>query len=175
MAHYLRLVSLSAKLGHFIRTSGYLPTVLKVQLILLHHFQDVRMSPSVSGLRKRDSGHSNDRFYEEMDYDRRLKKRQARLITATEESFEHIRRLNEERMKGENTFKAHSHQSQGAVTVAEGQIAAGGCEKLEKFLSGNCLSQVAVDSQCSVNKPLASTLEHDFITTLETLRGTNFQ
>ena len=59
------------------------------------------MSPPVSGLRKRDSGHSNDRFYEEFDYDRRLKKRRARLITATEEAFEHVRRLNEERMKGE--------------------------------------------------------------------------
>jgi vang-like len=63
------------------------------------------MSPTVSGLRKRDSSHNNDRFYEEFDYDRRLKKRRARLITATEEAFEHVRRLNEERMKGEKDRK----------------------------------------------------------------------
>uniref|UniRef100_A0A023F511 Vang-like protein n=1 Tax=Triatoma infestans TaxID=30076 RepID=A0A023F511_TRIIF len=42
--------------------------------------------------RRRDSSH-NERFYEEHDYERRVKKRRARLITATEEAFTHIKRL----------------------------------------------------------------------------------
>lgn len=42
--------------------------------------------------RRRDSSH-NERFYEESEYDRRVKKRKARLITAAEESFTHIRRM----------------------------------------------------------------------------------
>lgn len=42
--------------------------------------------------RRRDSSH-NERFYEEHDYERRVKKRRARLISATEEAFTHIRRL----------------------------------------------------------------------------------
>ena len=51
-------------------------------------------------------------------------------------------------------LKAYSYQSQVAVTVTEGQAIAGCCKKLENFLSHNCLSQVAADSQCSVNQPL---------------------
>lgn len=42
--------------------------------------------------RRRDSSH-NERFYEEHDYERRVKKRRARLITAAEEAFTHIKRL----------------------------------------------------------------------------------
>lgn len=45
--------------------------------------------------RRRDSSH-NERFYEEHEYDRRVKKRRARLITAAEEAFTHIKRLHEE-------------------------------------------------------------------------------
>ena len=52
-----------------------------------------------------------------------------------------------------SAVKACSHQSQVAATVAEGQAAAGRCEKLENFLSCNRLSQVAADSQCSLNEP----------------------
>lgn len=36
---------------------------------------------------------TTDRFYEEYDYERRLRKRRARLITATEEAFTHIKRI----------------------------------------------------------------------------------
>lgn len=43
--------------------------------------------------RRRDSSH-NERFYEEHEYDRRVRKRKARLITATEEAFAHIQRVN---------------------------------------------------------------------------------
>jgi vang-like len=45
--------------------------------------------------RRRDTSH-NDRFYEEQDYDRRVRKRKARLLTAAEEAFTHIKRLHEE-------------------------------------------------------------------------------
>ncbi|XP_074652773.1 vang-like protein 1 [Tubulanus polymorphus] len=49
--------------------------------------------------RKRDSSH-NDRFYEEEEYRRRVKKRKARLLTAAEEAFTHIKRFTDDSMKG---------------------------------------------------------------------------
>jgi vang-like len=45
--------------------------------------------------RRRDSSH-NERFYEEHEYDRRVKKRRARLITAAEEAFTHIKRVHDQ-------------------------------------------------------------------------------
>ncbi|XP_045209547.2 vang-like protein 2 isoform X2 [Mercenaria mercenaria] len=45
--------------------------------------------------RRRDASH-NDRFYEEQEYDRRVRKRRARLITAAEEAFTHIKRMQDE-------------------------------------------------------------------------------
>jgi len=45
--------------------------------------------------RRRDAGH-NDRYYEEAEYERRVKKRKARLMAATEDAFTHIRRASEE-------------------------------------------------------------------------------
>ena len=42
------------------------------------------------------------RFYEEYEYERRLKKRRAKLITATEEAFAHIKRMPGDHMKGES-------------------------------------------------------------------------
>ncbi|GFO33727.1 vang-like protein [Plakobranchus ocellatus] len=41
-------------------------------------------------------GHHNDRFYEEQEYERRVRKRRARLMVATEEAFTHIKRLHDE-------------------------------------------------------------------------------
>merc|ERR1711988_447577 len=41
-----------------------------------------------------------DRFFEEFDYERRLKKRKAKLISATEEAFAHLGRVSQERIKG---------------------------------------------------------------------------
>lgn len=43
----------------------------------------------------RRSGH-NDRFYEEHEYERRVRKRKARLVSAAEEAFTHIKRMQEE-------------------------------------------------------------------------------
>ena len=44
------------------------------------------------------------RFYEEYEYERRLKKRRAKLITATEEAFAHIKRMPGDHMKGESNL-----------------------------------------------------------------------
>uniref|UniRef100_A0ABD2VRH4 Vang-like protein n=1 Tax=Trichogramma kaykai TaxID=54128 RepID=A0ABD2VRH4_9HYME len=43
--------------------------------------------------RKRDSSH-NERFYDENEYEKRVRKRRARLISAAEEAFAHIQRIN---------------------------------------------------------------------------------
>ena len=45
--------------------------------------------------RKRDAGH-NERFYEEQDLERRMKKRRARLIVAAEEAFSHLKRVEDD-------------------------------------------------------------------------------
>lgn len=42
--------------------------------------------------RRRDSAH-NERFYEEHEYERRVRKRRARLLTAAEEAFAHVKRV----------------------------------------------------------------------------------
>ncbi|KAH9383128.1 hypothetical protein HPB48_023863 [Haemaphysalis longicornis] len=47
----------------------------------------------------RRSGH-NDRFYEEHEYERRVRKRRARLVSAAEEAFTHIKRMQEENAGG---------------------------------------------------------------------------
>ncbi|XP_050533485.1 vang-like protein 2 isoform X2 [Daktulosphaira vitifoliae] len=51
---------------------------------------------SINGhIRRRDSSH-NERFYEEHDYERRVKKRRARLLTAAEEAFTHVKRSHQD-------------------------------------------------------------------------------
>jgi len=47
-------------------------------------------------------GHSshNERFYEEDEYERKVRKRRARLLTSAEESFTHIRRMRQEHTGG---------------------------------------------------------------------------
>ncbi|CAG7785119.1 unnamed protein product, partial [Allacma fusca] len=46
-------------------------------------------------LSRRGMSH-NERFYEEHEYERRVRKRKARLVTAAEEAFTHIKRLQDE-------------------------------------------------------------------------------
>ena len=41
-------------------------------------------------------GH-NDRFYDELDYERKLRKRKTRLTVAAEEAFNHVTRLHSDR------------------------------------------------------------------------------
>ncbi|BFZ13687.1 hypothetical protein BsWGS_16726 [Bradybaena similaris] len=45
--------------------------------------------------RRRETGH-NDRFYDEQEYERRVRKRRARLLVVTEEAFTHIKRMHDE-------------------------------------------------------------------------------
>lgn len=51
------------------------------------------------GGRHRDAGH-NDRFYEEQEYERRVRKRKARLVAAAEEAFGHVKRLQQDKIGG---------------------------------------------------------------------------
>lgn len=44
---------------------------------------------------RRDSSH-NDRFYEEMEYERTVRRRKARLVVAAEEAFSYVKRIREE-------------------------------------------------------------------------------
>ena len=56
-------------------------------------------------LSRRGTSH-NERFYEEHEYERRVRKRRARLIAATEEAFTHIKRLQDEQgIVYNSTFK----------------------------------------------------------------------
>lgn len=48
-------------------------------------------------------GH-NDRYHDVEEYERKVRKRRARLISATEESFTHIRRMREEVLTGQFSF-----------------------------------------------------------------------
>ena len=50
--------------------------------------------------RHRETGH-NDRFYQEEEFEYRVRKRRARLIVAAEESFANIKRLQEDKSKSE--------------------------------------------------------------------------
>ena len=87
-------------------------------LILRVHFQEnlansPLMQEQVGGIGVKRNEHStnlniggghgghNERFYEELDYERRLKKRKARLVTSTEEAFAQLKRLNDQRSKSE--------------------------------------------------------------------------
>ena len=58
-----------------------------------------RVSSPIYGVSGRRDGH-NDRFYEEFEYERRVRKRRAKLVTATEEAFAHIKRMSADQMKG---------------------------------------------------------------------------
>lgn len=43
--------------------------------------------------------HHNDRFYEEHEFERRVRKRKSRLVSITEEAFTHIKRIQQDRCK----------------------------------------------------------------------------
>ena len=55
-------------------------------------------STVVSVASKKGFSSHNERFYEEYEYEKKLKKRRARLVTATEEAFTHIRRMQENQL-----------------------------------------------------------------------------
>ena len=67
-----------------------------------------RVSSPIYGVSKRELSH-NERFYEEYEYERRVRKRRAKLITATEEAFAHIKRMSSDQMKGEPRALSQHH------------------------------------------------------------------
>ena len=67
------------------------------------------MSSPIYGVSKRELSH-NERFYEEADYERRVRKRRAKLVSATEEAFAHIKRMSADQMKGEHSTQLSSPQ-----------------------------------------------------------------
>ena len=52
--------------------------------------------PQAGSTRSVTRGH-NDRFYDELDYERKLRKRRARLTVAAEEAFNHVTRLHNDK------------------------------------------------------------------------------
>ena len=76
--------------------------------ILCCFFQENRLSSPTSRTAQSKipggAGFGGDRFFEEFDYERRLKKRKAKLISATEEAFAHLGRVSQERIKGIQPF-----------------------------------------------------------------------
>ncbi|XP_058810418.1 vang-like protein 2-B isoform X1 [Phymastichus coffea] len=64
--------------------------------------------------RRRDSSH-NERFYEEHEYERRVRKRKARLITAVEEAFSHVQRIHTESVSGLTTNSLDSLEAAQSI------------------------------------------------------------
>lgn len=62
-----------------------------------NHGHNRAVFPASAG-RRRETGH-NDRFYDEQEYERKVRKRKARLIVAAEEAFTHIKRMHDEQSK----------------------------------------------------------------------------
>uniref|UniRef100_A0A3Q3QED5 Vang-like protein n=1 Tax=Monopterus albus TaxID=43700 RepID=A0A3Q3QED5_MONAL len=52
-------------------------------------------SRAIAAAKRKDSAHS-ELYYEEADYERRVRKRRARLVVAVEEAFTHVRRMKKE-------------------------------------------------------------------------------
>ena len=75
-----------------------------IELLEKHHqlrnlmFAQDGNSTVVSVASKKGFSSHNERFYEEYEYEKKLKKRRARLVTATEEAFTHIRRMQENQL-----------------------------------------------------------------------------
>ncbi|XP_014239955.1 vang-like protein 2 isoform X2 [Cimex lectularius] len=110
--------------------------------------QNQNRSVTNSHARRRDSSH-NERFYEEHDYERRVKKRRARLITAAEEAFTHIKRLHHEPAPG---LPMDSHEAAQAVFPSLARA-------LQKYL--RVTRQQPRHSVDSILQHLAQCLSHD--------------
>ncbi|KAF6212209.1 hypothetical protein GE061_012730 [Apolygus lucorum] len=98
--------------------------------------------------RRRDSSH-NERFYEEHDYERRVKKRKARLVSAAEEAFTHIKRLHHETT---GVLPMDSHEAAQAVFPSLARA-------LQKYL--RVTRQQPRHSVDSILHHLAQCLSHD--------------
>ncbi|KAF2363125.1 Vang-like protein [Trinorchestia longiramus] len=98
--------------------------------------------------RRRDSAH-NERFYEEHEYERRVRKRRARLLTAAEEAFTHIKRMHDE----------HGPTSPMNPQEAAQSIFPGLARALQKYL--RVTRQQPRHSMESILNHLALCLQHD--------------
>ncbi|XP_018331055.1 vang-like protein 2-B isoform X2 [Agrilus planipennis] len=98
--------------------------------------------------RRRDSSH-NERFYEEHEYERRVKKRRARLITAAEEAFTHIKRLHNDQVPA---IPMDPHEAAQAVFPSLARA-------LQKYL--RITRQQPRHSVESILSHLANCLSHD--------------
>lgn len=98
--------------------------------------------------RRRDSSH-NERFYEEHEYERRVKKRRARLITAAEEAFTHIKRIHNEPSP---TIPLDPHEAAQAIFPSMARA-------LQKYL--RVTRQQPRHTFESILKHLAHCLKHD--------------
>ncbi|CAL8111848.1 unnamed protein product [Orchesella dallaii] len=61
-----------------------------------YDFDGISSTFTPTGRMSRRGSSHNERFYEEHEYERRVRKRRARLVAATEEAFTHIKRLQDE-------------------------------------------------------------------------------
>ncbi|XP_044738569.1 vang-like protein 2-B [Chrysoperla carnea] len=104
---------------------------------------------------RRDSSHHNERFYEEHEYERRVKKRKARLITAAEESFTHIKRLNHNEFNNTNGTGQIPMDSQEAAQAIFPSMA----RALQKYL--RVTRQQPQHTVDSILQHLSNCLKHD--------------
>uniref|UniRef100_H2YB63 Vang-like protein n=1 Tax=Ciona savignyi TaxID=51511 RepID=H2YB63_CIOSA len=79
--------------------------------------------------RRRDAGH-NERYYEEAEYERRIRKRRARLVAATEDAFTHIRKATEHEINS----KGNSSNSVMESELAAEAIFPALARSLQKYL-----------------------------------------
>ena len=85
-------------------------------VLCLSFFQSGQRTMSTVSRRK-ESSH-NERFYEEYEYERRLKKRRARLFTAADEAFTHIKRF-QDQDQGKSQIQSINRQRQKKLQALE--------------------------------------------------------
>ena len=102
-------------------------------------------------LRRSDRGGHNDRFYEELEYERRVRKRKARLIIAAEDAFTHIRRLGQRENAGP-AIPMDPHEAAQAIFPSMARA-------LQKFL--RITRQQPWHTMDSVLRHLATCIQHD--------------
>jgi len=101
--------------------------------------------------RRSDRGGHNERFYEELEYERRVRKRKARLILATEDAFTHIRRLGQRENSGP-AIPMDPHEAAQAIFPSMARA-------LQKFL--RITRQQPWHTMDSVLRHLATCIQHD--------------
>lgn len=82
------------------------------------HANGTQLGPRVlPGGKRRDGCSHNERFHDEQEHERRVKKRRARLVTAAEDAFTHIRRVRADPSAHGNGVGAPMSASEAAQSV----------------------------------------------------------